>query len=200
MASRSPCSSCEWRRLTPCSSSSSLAMPRLAAISSVGRTFRGWQTKRVANELEEGTVLRLDFHKLDDVAGVIPCAVGRRHGRGDPGCVCERAGSAPHGRSPLGHFLEHLSGGAVEKGATSGETFEVIEVLVNCEQNSLIYRVRPHHGGICHTRNTSGQPRNCFYRRLDLGSMRWNDSTRNSESQDGRLQSLRFSPSRAPMP
>ena len=58
-----------------------------------------------------------------------------------------------------------------EKGATSGETFEVIEVLVNCEQNSLVYRVRPHHGGICYTRSASGEPRNCFYRRLDLGSM-----------------------------
>ena len=50
-------------------------MPRLAAIFSAGRTVRGWQIQRVANELEEGNVLRLDFHKLDDVAGVIPCAV-----------------------------------------------------------------------------------------------------------------------------
>jgi phosphoribosyl-AMP cyclohydrolase len=40
-------------------------------------------------------------------------------------------------------------------------------VRVNCEQNSLLYLVRPKAGGICHTKNSQGQPRNCFYRRLD---------------------------------
>jgi phosphoribosyl-AMP cyclohydrolase len=39
------------------------------------------------------------------------------------------------------------------KGATSGETFDLIEVRVNCEQNSLLFLVRPRRGGICHTRN-----------------------------------------------
>ena len=57
-----------------------------------------------------------------------------------------------------------------EKGATSGETFELVEVRVNCEQNSLIFRVRPRRGGICHTSNDAGEPRDCFYRRLDLDS------------------------------
>ena len=35
-----------------------------------------------------------------------------------------------------------------EKGKTSGETFELIEARVNCEQNSLLYRVRPRRGSI----------------------------------------------------
>ncbi len=55
-----------------------------------------------------------------------------------------------------------------EKGKTSGETFDLLEVRVNCEQNSLLYIVRPRRGGICHTKNGQGEPRNCFYRRLDL--------------------------------
>jgi phosphoribosyl-AMP cyclohydrolase len=55
-----------------------------------------------------------------------------------------------------------------EKGKTSGETFELIEVRVNCEQNSLLYRVRPRRSGICHTKNAAGAPRNCFYRTLDF--------------------------------
>jgi phosphoribosyl-AMP cyclohydrolase len=55
-----------------------------------------------------------------------------------------------------------------EKGKTSGETFELVEVRVNCEQNSLLYRVRPRRGDICHTKNAAGEPRNCFYRRLDF--------------------------------
>ena len=56
-----------------------------------------------------------------------------------------------------------------EKGKTSGETFDLVEVRVNCEQNSLLYRVRPRRGGICHTKNKKGEPRNCYYRKLNLG-------------------------------
>lgn len=55
-----------------------------------------------------------------------------------------------------------------EKGATSGNGFDVVEIRVNCEQNSLLYRVRPRKGNICHTTNRNGKPRNCFYRRLNL--------------------------------
>ena len=55
-----------------------------------------------------------------------------------------------------------------EKGKTSGETFDLVEIRVNCEQNSLLYRVRPKRGAICHTKNKAGKPRNCFYRRLNL--------------------------------
>ena len=54
-----------------------------------------------------------------------------------------------------------------EKGESSGETFELVEVMVNCEQNSLVYRVRPRRGGICHTKNANDQPRNCYCRRLN---------------------------------
>jgi len=55
-----------------------------------------------------------------------------------------------------------------EKGKTSGETFDLLEVRVNCEQNSLLYRVRPVGGGVCHTTDPStGKARSrCYYRRL----------------------------------
>jgi phosphoribosyl-AMP cyclohydrolase len=58
------------------------------------------------------------------------------------------------------------------KGKTSGETFELLEARVNCEQNSLLYIVRPRRGGICHTKNASGAPRNCYYRRIDFDSLK----------------------------
>ena len=57
------------------------------------------------------------------------------------------------------------------KGETSGETFDLLEAYVNCEQNSLLYIVRPCRGGICHTRNAKGEPRNCYYRRIDLDTL-----------------------------
>ncbi len=54
------------------------------------------------------------------------------------------------------------------KGETSGETFALIEAFVNCEQNSLLFKVRPNRGAICHTKNLKGEARNCYYRRIDL--------------------------------
>lgn len=57
------------------------------------------------------------------------------------------------------------------KGETSGETFDLIEAYVNCEQNSLLYLVRPCRGGICHTKNKAGEPRNCYYRKINFGTL-----------------------------
>lgn len=54
-----------------------------------------------------------------------------------------------------------------EKGKTSGNTFKVVDAFVNCEQNSLLYRVRPVKRGICHTYNKNKEPRNCYYRKIN---------------------------------
>ena len=56
------------------------------------------------------------------------------------------------------------------KGEESGNSFELVEVRVNCEQNSLVYVVRPKGEGICHTSNSDGRARNCYYRRLNMDS------------------------------
>ncbi len=57
------------------------------------------------------------------------------------------------------------------KGKTSGNEFELIEILVNCEQNSLVYQVRPQRGNICHT-SYNGVANNCFYRQIDMENMK----------------------------
>lgn len=57
------------------------------------------------------------------------------------------------------------------KGATSGNEFELIDVFVNCEQNSLVYTVRPLGGNICHT-SFNGVANNCYYRKLDQDNMK----------------------------
>ena len=53
---------------------------------------------------------------------------------------------------------------------TSGNYFKLVEVRVNCEQNSLLYIVRPKGDNICHTSNKDGKARNCYYRKLDFDS------------------------------
>lgn len=48
-----------------------------------------------------------------------------------------------------------------EKGATSGNTLELVSISKNCEANSLLVRAR-RHGPSCHTGNVS-----CYYRELN---------------------------------
>ncbi len=55
------------------------------------------------------------------------------------------------------------------KGETSGNTIWIDEILVDCDQDALIYKVRLEGDGVCHTKNQNGSFRkSCFYRSLDL--------------------------------
>jgi phosphoribosyl-AMP cyclohydrolase len=60
------------------------------------------------------------------------------------------------------------------KGETSGDFLKIVEILTDCDQDALIYKVEPQGGGSCHTRNPeTGKTREtCFYRKVDLGSKR----------------------------
>ncbi len=49
------------------------------------------------------------------------------------------------------------------KGKTSGEFQDIIEILVDCDQDALVLRVRQRGGGCCHTKRPT-----CFYRRVSL--------------------------------
>ena len=56
------------------------------------------------------------------------------------------------------------------KGATSGDVLDLVDVRINCEQNSLLYRVRPQ-SGACHTQDSDGKSRaGCYYRRVLPGN------------------------------
>ncbi|MSQ30786.1 MAG: phosphoribosyl-AMP cyclohydrolase [Dehalococcoidia bacterium] len=128
-----------------------------------------------ANPLEEGLALTLDFDKLTKAAetpGILPCAVQNV----DTGEVILIAyvnelalKTAIARRLPV--FWSTSRRELWIKGDTSGETYALLEVRVNCEQNSLVYRVRPNRGGICHTHNQHGDARNCYYRSLDFETM-----------------------------
>jgi phosphoribosyl-AMP cyclohydrolase len=124
------------------------------------------------NLLEEGSELMLDFAKLDRLVAarleVLPVVL--QHA--DSGDVLF-VGYA--NRLALDRTLETRT--AVlwstsrnelwHKGATSGDVLDLVEVRVNCEQNSLLYRVRPRAGGACHTRDATGRTRPaCYYRRI----------------------------------
>ncbi len=125
------------------------------------------------SSLEEDNKLQLDFGKVCKVgaggANVVPVAV-QNIDTGEVILVAyvnEQALRASI-KERRAIFWSTSRQELWEKGKTSGNGFELIEIYVNCEQNSLLYRVKPIAGGICHTKNAEDQPRNCFYRKIDM--------------------------------
>lgn len=59
------------------------------------------------------------------------------------------------------HFHSRSRGRLWKKGETSGHVLEVTEILVDCDQDALVLRCKPH-GPACHT-----GAKTCFFRRLD---------------------------------
>jgi len=55
------------------------------------------------------------------------------------------------------------------KGLTSGSTLKLVEVRVNCDQNSLLYLVEPlNNAGACHTKDENGYRASCYYRVISI--------------------------------
>ena len=128
------------------------------------------------NQLEEGTGLTLDFGKITKVAaqcgGIIPVAV--QDADTNEVILLAYTNETAFRKSVETRSLVLWSTSRNElweKGKTSGETFDLVEARVNCEQNSLLYRVHPRRGGICHTKNKAGKPRNCYYRKIRFDTM-----------------------------
>ena len=126
-----------------------------------------------ANELEEGRALRLDWDKLAKLGArgqrVVPVVL-QHADSGDVLFVGYANDEAL--RQTLARRQAVLWSTSRDelwhKGATSGDWLDLVEVRVNCEQNSLLYRVRPRTGGVCHTRGPDGRPRaRCYYRRVE---------------------------------
>lgn len=127
----------------------------------------------MSRELEEGTDVRLDFAKL--------LKIGERSQHVVPVVL-------QHADTLEVLYLGYANALALEetlktrravlwstsrnelwrKGETSGDVLNLVDVRINCEQNSLLYTVRPAKGGCCHTRDSRGSTRaTCYYRRLE---------------------------------
>ena len=129
----------------------------------------------MSQELEEGLILNLDWQKLEKAVagtkGIIPVVVQEVDSREVilVAYINQQAFEESLKRKKLVLWSSSRNELWI-KGATSGETFELVEAYVNCEQNSLLFIVRPERGGICHTKNSNGEPRNCYYRRIDINN------------------------------
>ncbi len=125
------------------------------------------------HELEEGTALNLDFTKLRKVMAqctedVIP-AVAQDVETGEVLIVgyVNQLALATALREKMATFWSTSRNELWIKGKTSGDFLALQEVRVNCEQNSVLYRVKPAGQGACHTKGANGRSRlGCYYRRL----------------------------------
>jgi len=123
-------------------------------------------------ELEEGKKLNLDFTKLKKVAAcsedIIP-AVAQDADTGEVlivGYANKLAFETPL-KENMATFWSTSRNELWIKGKTSGDYLEIVEICVNCEQNSLLYRVRPKGKGACHTKDSRGISRSgCYYRSI----------------------------------
>ncbi len=126
-----------------------------------------------AREIEEGSALCLDFGKMAlavrQTPDLMPVAVQNADTHEVVLVAYANRQALVYGlRTRIATFWSTSRNELWIKGQTSGHFFELVEIRVNCEQNSLVYLVRPKGEGICHTRNAAGRARNCFYRTLNL--------------------------------
>jgi len=125
------------------------------------------------NLIEESNELRLDFSKLvNNTQAVIPVAVQDARTREVLLVAYTNEEAMKESVRLRKLVLWSTSRQALwRKGASeSGNGFKLLEIRVNCEQNSLIYLVEPERGGICHTKSENGYRRSCYYRRINLDS------------------------------
>ena len=140
-------------------------------------------------QIEESTALELDFAKLEKVGRQVSDTRAGGAAEHDPGVIPVAVQNADTKEVILVAYTNEFAmkesfakrklilwstsrNKLWFKGETSGETFDLVEAYVNCEQNSLLYVVRPCRGGICHTKNAAGNPRNCYYRKIDFDTLK----------------------------
>lgn len=126
------------------------------------------------NIIEEGKDLQIDFSKLKQIAtikeNVIPVAVQNAE-TGEVLIVAYANQKALDYtlKNNVAAFWSTSRDELWVKGATSGEILNVVDVRVNCDQNSLLYRVLPTKKNACHTNRPT-----CYYRTIKSNTLEFN--------------------------
>ena len=126
--------------------------------------------------IEETDELMLDFGKIDNMpadSGVIPVAVQDRDTRDVILIAYINKYALEESIRRRKVILWSTSRNELwYKGDTSGNTYTLHRVLVNCEQNSLVFIASPDKGGICHTKENGEYRHGCYYREIDPDTMK----------------------------
>jgi phosphoribosyl-AMP cyclohydrolase len=118
------------------------------------------------NLIEEGNISDIQFEKR---GGLIP-GIAQEYSTGEIlmlGYVNEEAFNKSI-KSGKATFWSTSRNELWTKGETSGNFLEIKEILTDCDQDAIIYKVKLIGSGACHTNNSSGAPRkSCFYRKFN---------------------------------
>lgn len=123
-------------------------------------------TSDFIQRLEESTDLLLQFKKR---GGLLPVAV-QEH---DSGQVLMLASVNQEAllktlETNKATFWSTSRNELWTKGLTSGDYLSIVEILVDCDQDALVFKVKLEGNGVCHTFNENGLHRKaCFYRSYD---------------------------------
>jgi phosphoribosyl-AMP cyclohydrolase len=116
--------------------------------------------------IEASTVLELQFEKR---GGLLPVAV-QESSTGQILMLASVSAEALQKtlQTGMATFFSTSRQQLWTKGETSGDFLQIDEILVDCDQDALVYRVKLLGHGVCHTFAPNGQHRKaCFYRKID---------------------------------
>ncbi|MBK21285.1 MAG: phosphoribosyl-AMP cyclohydrolase [Flavobacteriales bacterium] len=118
------------------------------------------------NHLEEGLTLDPQFSKR---GGILPVAVQET----STGQILMLASVNEEAfkktlETKLATFWSTSRNKLWTKGETSGDLLKMDKILIDCDQDALVYQVTLLGQGVCHTYDSNGDHRKaCFYRELD---------------------------------
>lgn len=125
--------------------------------------------------LENGADIMLDFEKLSKVAEcqdpVLPVIVQDAVSKEVLILAYANEKALAHTlQSGLATFWSTSRNELWIKGKTSGDELKIVDVRVNCDQNSLLYLVNMVGQGSCHVKDAQGKTRfGCYYRKIKAG-------------------------------
>lgn len=151
------------------------------AVAAAVAAVRTYDPSMGKDDREEGSTLNLDFTKLRKVANceadVLP-AVAQNAVTEEVLMVgyVNRLALETALTTGLATFWSTSRNKLWIKGKTSGDYLNLAQpgaIRINCEQNSVLYRVIPVGDGTCHTNNSKGVSRpGCYYRTLNASDGR----------------------------
>lgn len=121
------------------------------------------------NTLEEGAEINLQFEKR---GGILPVVV-QEYSTGTVLMIAyaNREALAFSLKNKEAAFWSTSRNELWIKGMTSGNRMNLEEILVDCDQDALLYKVTLTAGGVCHTKGADDTYRkSCFYRRLNMNN------------------------------
>ena len=118
------------------------------------------------NDLEEGLKLNPQFSKRN---GLLPVAVQETEtGQLLMLASVNKEALSKTLKTKLATFWSTSRNTLWTKGETSSDMLRVDKVLIDCDQDALVYQVTLLGNGVCHTYDSKGKHRKaCFYRGLD---------------------------------